>query len=69
MSDLLSVGGNSVKNNQSALTVVSNNIANAQQRAMSAKISHSKKTSLPKAGWFILVLELSRLELNALTMD
>ena len=29
MSDLLSVGGNSVKNNQSALTVVSNNIANA----------------------------------------
>ena len=28
MSDLLSIGGNSVKNNQSALTVVSNNIAN-----------------------------------------
>ena len=28
MSDLLSIGGNAVKNNQSALTVVSNNIAN-----------------------------------------
>ena len=28
MTDLLSIGGNAVKNNQSALAIVSNNIAN-----------------------------------------
>ena len=28
MTDILSIGGNSLKNNQSALAVVSNNIAN-----------------------------------------
>ena len=38
MADLLSIAGNSVKTNQSALAIVGNNIANANMRAMSGKV-------------------------------
>ena len=59
MADLLSIAGNSVKTNQSALAIVGNNIANANTEGYVRQELDVRENLPTRAGTVVLGTELS----------